>query len=331
MIEPHLYGRSTGLSPLAVVLSATFWTALWGPIGLVLATPLTICLVVMGRHVESLQFLDVMFGNRPALSPPEIFYQRMLAGDPAEALDKAEEFLKERPLSAYYDEVALKGLKLAQNDIDRRVLDAESLGKINLAVTELVTEFEDHEDQQPKLPVEATQDVEAAAAVDAGSRIAPDLPVLAEGDLAPEWRGAAPVLCVAGRTGLDEAAATMLAQILLKHGLRSRVEGASSLASANIARWDPAGVTLACVSMFDGANPAHLRFVIRRLRRRLPGAKIVVACWMAEADTTALAETVKADAVATTLRDTVKICLDEAVAPEAVVPERATPAFVAAV
>ena len=71
LIEPHLYGRSTGLSPLAVVLSATFWTALWGPIGLVLATPLTICLVVMGRHVESLQFLDVMFGNRPALSPPE--------------------------------------------------------------------------------------------------------------------------------------------------------------------------------------------------------------------------------------------------------------------
>ena len=100
---------STGLSPLAVVLSATFWTTLWGPIGLVLATPLTICLVVLGRHVESLKFLDVMFGNRPALSPPEIFYQRMLADDPAEALDKAEEFLKEKPLSAYYDEVALKG------------------------------------------------------------------------------------------------------------------------------------------------------------------------------------------------------------------------------
>ena len=111
MMEPRLYGRSTGLSPLAVVLSATFWTALWGPIGLVLATPLTVCLVVIGRHVEGLKFLDVMFGDRPALSPPEIFYQRMLADDPAEALDKAEQFLKERPLSAYYDEVALKGLE----------------------------------------------------------------------------------------------------------------------------------------------------------------------------------------------------------------------------
>jgi hypothetical protein len=89
-----LYGHTTGLSPIAVVLSATFWTSLWGPIGLVLATPLTICLVVLGRHVERLQFLDVMFGDRPALSPPEIFYQRMLAGDPTEALDKAEEFLR---------------------------------------------------------------------------------------------------------------------------------------------------------------------------------------------------------------------------------------------
>ena len=113
VIEPLLYGRSTCLSPLAVVVSATFWTALWGPIGLVLATPLTICLVVLGRHVENLKFLEVTFG-RPALSPSELFYQRMLADDPAEALDNAEQFLKERPLAAYYDEVALKGLKLAR-------------------------------------------------------------------------------------------------------------------------------------------------------------------------------------------------------------------------
>jgi predicted PurR-regulated permease PerM len=94
VIEPMVYGHSTGLSPVAVVASATFWTALWGPIGLVLATPLTVCLVVLGRHVERLEFLDVMFGDRPALSPPEIFYQRMLAGDPTDAAEKAEEFLK---------------------------------------------------------------------------------------------------------------------------------------------------------------------------------------------------------------------------------------------
>lgn len=164
MIEPRLYGRSTGLSPLAVVLSATFWTALWGPLGLILATPLTVCLVVLGRHVEGLKFLDVMFGDRPALSPPEIFYQRMLADDPAEALDKAEQFLKEKPLSAYYDEVALKGLRLAQVDLDRKMLDAVHVQRVRDAVIELVREFDDHADQPRE--VELTQDAEAAAAVD---------------------------------------------------------------------------------------------------------------------------------------------------------------------
>lgn len=103
VIEPMLYGHNTGLSPIAVVTSATLWTALWGPIGLVLATPLTVCLVVIGRHVERLAFLDIMFGDRPALSPPEIFYQRMLAGDPTEAADKAEEYLKTKSLTSYYD------------------------------------------------------------------------------------------------------------------------------------------------------------------------------------------------------------------------------------
>ncbi len=317
LIEPQLYGRSTGLSPLAVVLSATFWTALWGPIGLVLATPLTICLVVMGRHVDSLQFLDVMFGDRPALSPPEIFYQRMLAGDPAEAVDKAEEFLKERPLSAYYDEVALKGLKLAQNDIDRKALDALHLERISLAVTELVQEFDDHEDQKPSPPIEPTQDAEAAAAVDSVSKDASyDLPFLKNEDLAPNWRGEAPVLCVAGRTDLDRAAASMLAQLLTKHGLRARVEGAVALSTANVIRLDTTGVALVCVSVLDSSSPAHMRYTIRRLRRKLPETKIIVGCWMAEGDTAALADTVKADAITTTLRDTLKICLDQARAVE---------------
>ena len=117
--------RHRGRVPARSVASATFWTALWGPIGLILATPLTVCLVVLGRHVERLEFLDVMFGDRPALSPPEIFYQRMLAGDPTEAAEKAEQFLKERSLASYYDEVALKGLQLAQVDAERGALDQE--------------------------------------------------------------------------------------------------------------------------------------------------------------------------------------------------------------
>ncbi|MCJ2020055.1 AI-2E family transporter, partial [Methylobacterium sp. E-065] len=113
VIEPLLYGHSTGLSPFAVIVSTLFWGFLWGPIGLILATPFTVCLVVLGRHVDSLEVFDVLLGDRPPLPPVENFYQRMLAGDPDEVRDVAEAMLKERSLSSYYDEVALKGLQLA--------------------------------------------------------------------------------------------------------------------------------------------------------------------------------------------------------------------------
>ena len=116
-----VYGHSTGLSPLAVVVAAIFWSWLWGPIGLILSMPLTLCLVVLGRHVERLEFLEVLLGDRPALTPVESFYQRILAGDADEAQDHAELLLKERSLSSYYDEVALRGLQLAAEDAQRGV------------------------------------------------------------------------------------------------------------------------------------------------------------------------------------------------------------------
>jgi predicted PurR-regulated permease PerM len=311
LIEPMLYGRSTGLSPLAVVLSATFWTALWGPIGLVLATPLTICLVVLGRHVEGLKFLDVMFGNQPALSPPEIFYQRMLADDPAEALDKAEEFLKEKPLAAYYDEVALNGLKLAQADLERNALDKIHLDRVRSSVVELVKELDGHEDRQPLK--ESTQDDEAAAAVDS-VRDAPsfELAVLTKEELAPGWRGDISVLCIAGWTGLDEAAATMLAQLLSKHGINARVEGAEALSTANIVRLETKGIVMACVSFLNSHRPAQMRYTIRRLRRKLPDAKIILGCWTAESGLATLTEAVNADVIALTLREAVNLCLEQA-------------------
>ena len=224
VIEPMVYGHSTGLSPVAIVASATFWTALWGPIGLVLATPLTVCLVVLGRHVERLEFLDIMFGDRPPLSPPEIFYQRMLAGDPTEAAEKAEEFLKERSLSSYYDEVALKGLQLAQADTERGALNPERLTKIRDAVAEFANDLSDQDDRAPP-KVRSTTDPEATSAVESVAENAPyeNLPVLSKLDLPPEWQGDHPVLCVAGRSLIDESAAIMLAQLSTAHGLAARV------------------------------------------------------------------------------------------------------------
>jgi predicted PurR-regulated permease PerM len=310
VIEPLLYGHSTGLSPVAVVASATFWTALWGPVGLVLATPLTVCLVVLGRHVERLEFLDVMFGDRPALSPPEIFYQRMLAGDPAEAVDKAEEFLKERPLSTYYDDVALPGLKLAQSDVTRGALDREQAEKIKAAVLEVVEALAEQADG--KQPDATTHDPEAAAAVEAVHDVAPVLPVLKREGLAPEWQADAPVLCVAGRGPLDEAAAAMLAQLLQKHGLGTRVEGADAVATMNILRLETSGVAMVCLSYLDAGSPAHMRYTIRRMRRILPAAQIVLACWGADADMAALRESTKPEGVASTLREAVKLCLEAA-------------------
>ena len=314
VIEPMVYGHSTGLSPVAVVASATFWTALWGPIGLVLATPLTVCLVVLGRHVERLEFLDIMFGDRPALSPPEIFYQRMLAGDPTEAAEKAEEFLKERSLTSYYDEVALKGLQLAQADAERGALDDERLTKIRDAVYEFANDLSDQDDRPPP-KVRATTDAEATSAVESVAEDAPfeDLPILNKDDLPPEWQGEHPVLCVAGRSLIDEAAAIMLGQLSTAHGLAARVEGAGALSTTNVFRLETTGVAIVCLIYMDAAGPAHMRYSVRRLRRKLPKATIILGCWIKDIDPAALEElrdSAKADLAATSLGEAIKLCIE---------------------
>jgi predicted PurR-regulated permease PerM len=314
VIEPMVYGHSTGLSPVAVLASATFWTALWGPIGLVLATPLTVCLVVLGRHVERLEFLDVMFGDRPALAPPEIFYQRMLAGDPTEAAEKAEEFLKERSLASYYDEVALRGLQLAQADAERNALDQERLTGIRDAVGEFVSDLADRADRSPAKG-EPTTDAEASSAVESVAENAANeqMPFVRKEDLPLEWQGEHPLLCVAGRSLVDEAAAIMLCQLSTEHGLAARVEGASSLTSSNVFRLDTTGVTIVCVVYLDISSPAHMRYSVRRLRRKLPNATIILSCLAQDIDTTvleALREGAKADLAAASIGDTVRLCID---------------------
>ena len=314
VIEPMVYGRSTGLSPVAVVASATFWTALWGPIGLVLATPLTVCLVVLGRHVERLEFLDVMFGDRPALSPPEMFYQRMLAGDPTEAAEKAEEFLKERSLATYYDEVALKGLQLAQADTERGALDQERLTKIRDAVSEFASDLSDQDDRPPAKG-HSTTDAEASSAVESVGKNAAneDLPILSKESLPPEWQGAHPVLCVAGRSLIDEATAIMLAHLATAHGLAARVEGAEALSTTNVFRLDTTEVAIVCLVYLDATGPAHMRYSVRRLRRKLPKATIILGCWVKEIDSAALEllrEGAKADLIAASMREAVKLCIE---------------------
>lgn len=126
-IEPFLYGRSTGLSPVSVVLAALFWTWIWGPLGLVLAMPLTLMLVVLGRHIPAFAFFEILLGDRPALSPAETLYQRALAGHVDEAVDQAEDLLETMALAEYYDDVVLAALRLAAADRDRGVVQREAM------------------------------------------------------------------------------------------------------------------------------------------------------------------------------------------------------------
>jgi hypothetical protein len=139
-----------------------------------------------------------------------------------------------------------------------------------------------------------------------------DLPLLAKEELRPEWQSEAPVLCAAGQSPLDEAAAAMLAQLLRKHGLESRVEGADAIGILNVLRLEASGVRLVCLSYLNAASPAHMRYVIRRLRRRLPGTKIILGCWLEDLDLAALSQAARPDAVAGTLREALNICLAEA-------------------
>ena len=309
VVEPLLYGSTSGLSPVAIIVSAAFWTALWGPIGLVLATPLTICLVVLGRHVERLEFLDILLGNRPALSPPELFYQRMLAGDPVEAVEKAEEFLKERSLATFYDEVAVRGLQLAQADVMRDALGADRIDRIRGTVVEVIEELDDRD---TKVADGITEDSEAAAALESIPEHGGEGRRVERQELAAGWDGEGAVLCIGGRNALDEAAAVMLAQLLKRRGLGARAEpsthGIGPLP-------DTTGVAMVVLCYLDALSLSHMRFMVRRLRRRVPGIPLMLGCWMVERnDLTGetLRETVRADLVATELTAAVDMIIDQA-------------------
>jgi hypothetical protein len=265
-----LYGHSAGLSPVAVIASATFWTWLWGPIGLILATPLTICLVVLGRHVDRLKFLEVMLGDRPALTPAELIYQRMLARDPVEAIEQARLFLKEKPLVAYYDEILLEGLKLAQGDAGRDRLDEERMQRIRDAVAEIAEDLDSHQDTGEGEAEPADQESPLAKLEKAETtRNAESLP---EG-----WRSGRPVLCVPGVGMLDEAAATVVARLVERQGIGARAEHADALSMARIFSLDTTGVALICLCYVEKASAAQIRYAVRRIRRVVPDVPVLVA------------------------------------------------------
>jgi predicted PurR-regulated permease PerM len=307
VIEPLLYGQNTGLSPVAIVISTLFWTLLWGPIGLLLATPLTVCLVVIGNHIEALKFIEVLLGDEPALELHERFYQRLLAGDDTEAADMAETQLGKQSLSAYYDAVALPALALAQTDAAHGKLPHEKQLKICETVEDVVEDLNDYGDIEP------------------GSAAGPKTTPANVSGL-----GDCQLLCVSSRSPLDQAASAMLVQLLEKHGVSARVQKFSDVATARSLKIDAPDAPWVCLSYFGSAsNPAHVRYLIRRLRRVMPTARFVAGFWMLRDQDEKAEEwraAVGAHLVATTLSQAVAICVKEAQGgdPIARVPEAAT-------
>ncbi len=265
-IEPWLQGQSTGLSPLAIVVSAVLWTSLWGPIGLLIATPITMCLVVLGRHIQGLSFLDVILGDEPALAPDEVFYQRLASGAFSQALDQAQDFLKTGSTLEYFDTVALPGMRLAAHDAERGVIDQSKMIElregVDLLLDDVIT------GQAASAPVaDVTDDDEAAlAARHGGDSI----------QLDPAFQGEhAAVLCLGAKTYLDLAAAEVLAGLLSSKGINARSASVTKL--SELRNLDLSHVKLVWIcSIAPAGAQAHMRYLARFIRRAAPNVIIGV-------------------------------------------------------
>lgn len=267
VVETWVQTTSTGLSVLAILLAAAFWTLLWGPIGLLLAVPLTAVLVVLGRHVEGLNFLHVLLGDTPPLTPAESFYQRMLADDPHEAAEQAETLLKEKPLIEYYDDVVMEGLRLAQTDAALKKLEPSRLPEIRDAAVSMIDALSDQ-------MAESNGETEAAMA-----------------EIPEAWREEGAITCVAGQSALDELAAIILVQLLRHRGFNPKLMSMADISSAQMQGAKINGAKLVCVSIIDIEHRGpYLKFLVRRLRRIFPSVSLLGAFWKHDANNIRLAE-----------------------------------------
>jgi predicted PurR-regulated permease PerM len=262
LAEPLLYGSSTGISPIAILVAAVFWTWLWGPLGLLLATPLTVCLVVIGRHVPRLSFLSVMLSDEPVLGPETRLYQRLLAMDLEEATEVAEEFLKEdKSLEEFFDVVVIPALSLAEEDRHRGKLD----------------EAQEHAlFQNALLLIEDIGERAEDLAAGNGSKRRPD----------PKSNGRQhdrpvpeefSVACIPARDEADEIASRMLAQLLNKRGVSARALGSSALAGECLDAVSQARAKVVCVVSVPPFGYMHARYLCRRLQAQSPECKVVAA------------------------------------------------------
>jgi predicted PurR-regulated permease PerM len=268
VMEPWLYGKNTGVSAVAVLVAAVFWMWLWGPVGLMLATPLTVCLLVVGRHVPQLSFLGILLGSEPVFEPKTRIYQRLLAGDQEEAAELLDDYLEHQPLVEVYDTVLIPALALAETHWQ--------LGELNEAKhTFIVQSLKDMLQVRVEREQEKNSEVrpEPAALVDENS-----------GSVERIESPSLSILCLPARSEADEIASLLLMQVLEGSGCLVHAVLVTSLASEMVDLVEQRQPDVVCISATPPAAVMHARHLCKQLRARLPKLNLVVGLWDAQGD-----------------------------------------------
>src|ERR1700680_2554810 len=268
-LEPLLYGAHTGISSFAILFAAIFWTLIWGPIGLLLSTPLTVCLVVIGRHVPTLGFLNILLGDQPVLSPEAHYYQRLLAMDQTEAKKVLEEYLKTNSLEDLYDAVVIPALALAEQDRHHDDLDAITEKFICKSTKELIDELGDKSKEPAAAEVQKAQ-LDLAALSAPRLRLEPPSYVTR-------------VVCIPARDEADEIVGIMLTQLLERAGYHAQAISIGTTAEM-LAQVKEATPDIVCISALPPFALLHARDLYKRVRSNVPNAKIIVGLWKFSGD-----------------------------------------------
>jgi predicted PurR-regulated permease PerM len=275
VMEPMLYGSSTGMSTVAVLVAAVFWAWIWGPIGLLLATPLTACIVVIGKYVPQFAFLDILLGDTPVLEPPQRLYQRLLAMDPEEAADIAESHWQETSLEETFDDMILPALAMAELDRSNGRLEDQRWIFIRGAVRELIEELAD---QERVRVIRAAADEVSRQAAEGTKPAGP-----AERPQLPE-NCTINVMCLPAHDEADEIVAIMLSKLLELRGFCSAALSQNALASEMLDEMEKRGTHIACVSALPPQAVAHARYLCKRIRTRFNDLPTVIALWRFRSD-----------------------------------------------
>jgi predicted PurR-regulated permease PerM len=264
VLEPLLYGAHTGISSFAILFAAIFWALIWGPIGLLLSTPLTVCLVVLGRHVPTLGFLNIMLGDQPVLPPEAHYYQRLLASDQTEAKHVVEEYLKASSLEELYDAVLIPALALAEQDRHHNDLEAITEKFICQSTKELLEDLaEKSKDEEAAAAAAAPEDSEALT-------VSPRV--------AHHSRDAACVVCLPARDEADEIVGIMLAQLLVRAGYQSQAIPIGTTLEM-LAQLKESRADIVCISALPPFALLHARELYRKIRAQMPNVKIIIGMW----------------------------------------------------